>query len=102
MAGSFREVVRERSLGQDARRTDVRCPPGCPRAARPAMPAPPRDLTDPPDAPPEQRVRDGLRCLQLSGALFLRANFSAPWAYRSPESAMIAAKLRPGGRRVIV
>jgi AraC-like DNA-binding protein len=62
----------------------------------------PRDLTDPPDATPEQRVRDGLRCLQLSGSLFLRANFSAPWAYRSPEAAMIAAKLRPGGRRVIV
>jgi AraC-like DNA-binding protein len=66
------------------------------------MPAPPRDLTDPPDASPDQRVRDGLRCLQLSGALFLRANFSAPWAYRSPESATIASMLRPGGRRVIL
>ena len=47
-------------------------------------------------------MREGLRCLQLSGALFLRANFSAPWAYRSPASAMLAAKLRPGGRRVIL
>jgi AraC-like DNA-binding protein len=66
------------------------------------MPTQPRDLTDPPDATPEQRVRDGLRCLQLSGALFLRADFTAPWAYRSPESATLAAKLRPGGRRVIL
>jgi AraC-like DNA-binding protein len=75
----------------------------------------PADMTDRPDsipnlpanlAPPAptpiEAVREGLRCLQLSGALFLRAQFSAPWSYRSAEPAEMAAMLRPGGRRVIM
>jgi AraC-like DNA-binding protein len=67
----------------------------------------PRDLTDLPatpadGAPPDQLVREGLRCLQFSGALFLRAYFSAPWAYRSAEAHAISEMIRPGGRRVIM
>jgi AraC family transcriptional regulator, alkane utilization regulator len=63
--------------------------------------------TDYPEMPPvaetpEQLLREGLRCLQLSGAIFLRAHFTAPWSYESPDSEGIVAALRPGGRRVIL
>jgi AraC-like DNA-binding protein len=47
-------------------------------------------------------VREGLRCLQLSGAMFLRAYLTAPWAYESPESHDIVRMLKSGGRRVIL
>jgi AraC-like DNA-binding protein len=50
----------------------------------------------------EERVRDGLRCLQLSGAIFLRAHFSRPWAYESPEAHEIVDFLKPGDRRVVL
>jgi AraC-like DNA-binding protein len=47
-------------------------------------------------------VRDGLRCLQLSGALFVRAQLSRPWAYHSPELARLQMMLKPGDRRIIL
>ncbi len=65
----------------------------------------PPNMSESPQAPadaPDRLVRDGLRCLQLSGAIFLRAHFSAPWAYESPPSEQIVAQLKPGDRRVIL
>jgi AraC family transcriptional regulator, alkane utilization regulator len=50
----------------------------------------------------DDRIRDGLRCLQLSGAMFLRAELTAPWAYESPPSAEIVKMLKPGDRRIIL
>src|SRR5258706_4925527 len=50
----------------------------------------------------EAQVRDGLRSLQLSGAIFLRAHLTAPWAYASPESEHIVQMLRPGDQRVVL
>jgi AraC-like DNA-binding protein len=49
-----------------------------------------------------QRVRDGLACLQLSGALFVRAHLSRPWAYHSPELPRLQRVLQPGDRRIIL
>jgi AraC-like DNA-binding protein len=61
------------------------------------------EITKSPSEPtPEQLLRDGLRCLHLSGAIFLRAHFSAPWAYESPASEEIDFILKPGDRRVIL
>jgi AraC-like DNA-binding protein len=62
-------------------------------------------MTETPDldgAERERMVRDGLRCLQLSGAIFFRASWSAPWAYESPESTEVVQMLKPGDRRVIL
>jgi AraC-like DNA-binding protein len=57
------------------------------------------------DVPPADRdalIREGLRCLQLSGALFLRAHLSAPWAYTSPEAAQVQRLLNAGDARIIL
>jgi AraC-like DNA-binding protein len=65
----------------------------------------PEDLTDQPgeSAPrPEELVREGLRCLQLSGSLFLRADLSLPWAYESPPAEQVVQMLNANGRRVIM
>lgn len=50
----------------------------------------------------EASIRDGLRCLMLSGSLFLRAHLSAPWAYESPSAADLAGLLRTKGERIIL
>jgi AraC-like DNA-binding protein len=50
----------------------------------------------------DARIREGLRCLQLSGAIFLRAHFTAPWAYKSEEAKRVMEILKPGDRRVIL
>jgi len=49
-----------------------------------------------------QLVRDGLKCLQLSGALFVRAHLTRPWAYHSPELERLQRMLKPGDRRIIL
>lgn len=54
------------------------------------------------EASREARVREGLRCLQLSGAFFLRAELRAPWAYASPASSVIAEALQSGARRIVL
>jgi AraC-like DNA-binding protein len=51
---------------------------------------------------PETQVREGLRCLQLSGAIFLRAHFTSPWGYESPAAEQIVQMLQPGDRRVVL
>ncbi len=71
------------------------------------MAAEPNRLTDQPPTVAvanerERRVRDGLKCLQMSGALFLRAEMAAPWAYQSPPSEVLAKLLRAGDRRVVL
>ncbi len=58
----------------------------------------PRNMTESPEA----QVREGLRCLALSGAIFFRAQWSAPWAYESPAAETVVDMLRPGGQRVIL
>jgi len=45
---------------------------------------------------------DALASLHLSGALFLRAEFSSPWALETSESDTLARLLVPGGRRLIL
>lgn len=66
---------------------------------------PPSDsssLDAPPSADRDARIRDGLRCLQLSGSLFLRAHLSAPWAYLSPAAAEVRSLLEAGDSRIII
>ena len=50
----------------------------------------------------ELQIREGLKCLQLSGAVFVRAHLTRPWAYHSPERSQLEKVLRPGDRRVIL
>jgi hypothetical protein len=38
--------------------------------------------------------------LRLDGAIFLRAEYSEPWAYESLDGPATAAALRPGSRQV--
>jgi hypothetical protein len=45
-----------------------------------------RQLTDPPVGEPLDLVGDVLARLRLAGPIFLRAEFTAPWAYESPPS----------------
>lgn len=69
------------------------------------MTAQPKPMTEAPQgdaAERVRRVREGLSCLHLSGAIFIRAEFSAPWAYASPESEEIMQFLQPRGRRVVL
>ena len=69
------------------------------------MSAQPESLSDLPESTRDdaaQRVRDGLRCLQLSGAIFLDAQFTAPWAYKSIDTASVEEMVQSNGRRVIV
>ncbi len=47
-------------------------------------------------------LREALASLYLSGALFLRAEFSSPWAFESSKSDALARALVPGSRRVIL
>lgn len=47
-------------------------------------------------------LADVLRWLRFSGALFLRAEFSAPWGYESPPAEQLAQVLHPGARRLIL
>jgi AraC-like DNA-binding protein/mannose-6-phosphate isomerase-like protein (cupin superfamily) len=53
-------------------------------------------------AEPAQLLREALASLHLAGALFLRAEFSSPWALESPESEELARALEPHARRVIL
>jgi hypothetical protein len=50
----------------------------------------------------DDRIREGLKCLQLSDAIFLRAHLTAPWCYESPEHNTLESVLRPAGRRILL
>ena len=47
-------------------------------------------------------LSDVLRVVRLSGAVFFRAAFSAPWALASPDASQLSALLSPSGRRHMV
>jgi AraC-like DNA-binding protein len=64
------------------------------------MTALPGDMTEMPDR--ERAIRDGLKALQLSGAILLKAELTVPWAYESPAHADMVALLKPQGRRLIL
>lgn len=59
-------------------------------------------LSDQPAMAADDVLADVLRWLRIGGALFLRAEFSAPWAYESPPSEALAQALHPGARRVLL
>jgi len=43
-----------------------------------------------------------LRVVQLVGAIFINARFTAPWCYQSPRAASAAALLEPGAERIVI
>jgi len=43
-----------------------------------------------------------LRVVQLVGAIFINARFSAPWCYQSPSAASAAPVLEPGAESVVI
>lgn len=47
-------------------------------------------------------LSDVLSRIRLSGALFLRGEYSAPWAFDSPESHDLVNLLAPGAQRLIL
>src|SRR3989442_589758 len=66
----------------------------------------PKELTDPPDlaqpAAPLDLLAEVLSMVRLAGAIFLRAEFTAPWAYESPPSTELARVLGPQVKRLIL
>lgn len=68
----------------------------------------PSSLTDSPDsglappAPPADPLADVLATIRLSGAIFLRAHYTVPWAYESPPPDIMASMLHPGAKRLIM
>lgn len=55
-----------------------------------------------PPATAEAVLNDVLRWLHFAGGLFLRAEFTAPWAYDSPAGEALASALKPGAKRLIL
>jgi AraC-like DNA-binding protein len=47
-------------------------------------------------------LSETLRVVQLSGAIFINARFSAPWCYQSPRADFAAPLLEPGAERVVI
>lgn len=43
-----------------------------------------------------------LRTVQLSGAIFVNAHFTAPWCYQSPPASVAAPYLAPGAEQVVI
>ena len=43
-----------------------------------------------------------LRVVQLVGAIFINARFTAPWCYHSPSAASAAALLEPGAENLVI
>jgi Cupin len=66
----------------------------------------PNELIDRPDRAaslaPADLIKDVLASVRLSGALFLRAEYTSPWAYESPPSTDLTRILRPGAKRLIL
>ncbi len=66
------------------------------------MAALPNELAVRPFPSSAELLGDALASLHLSGALFLRAEFSSPWALETSEGDTFAAMLVPGAHRVIL
>jgi AraC-like DNA-binding protein len=47
-------------------------------------------------------LSETLRVVQLVGAIFINARFTAPWCYQSPRADAAAKLLEPGAERVII
>ncbi|MGB6486649.1 MAG: AraC family transcriptional regulator [Steroidobacteraceae bacterium] len=47
-------------------------------------------------------LSETLRVVQLVGAIFINARFSAPWCYQSPSADFAAPFLEPGAERVVI
>jgi AraC-like DNA-binding protein len=67
------------------------------------MTVPPNELTGKPGLqPPTDLLSDALARVRLSGAIFLRGEYGAPWALDSPESQDLVQVLAPGAKRLIL
>jgi AraC-like DNA-binding protein len=64
----------------------------------------PIELTDSPERGPApvDLVSDVLSMLRLAGAIFLRAEFTSPWAYESPPPDDLASVLETSAERLIL
>jgi AraC-like DNA-binding protein len=47
-------------------------------------------------------LSETLRVVQLVGAIFINARFTAPWCYQSPRADSVAPLLEPGAERVVI
>ncbi|HUI59898.1 MAG TPA: AraC family transcriptional regulator [Steroidobacteraceae bacterium] len=47
-------------------------------------------------------LSETLRVVQLVGAIFINARFTAPWCYQSPRADSAAPLLEPGAERVVI
>ncbi len=47
-------------------------------------------------------LSETLRVVQLVGAIFINARFTAPWCYQSPSADSAAPLLEPGAERVVI
>lgn len=47
-------------------------------------------------------LSETLRVVQLVGAIFINAKFTAPWCYQSPSADTAAPLLEPGAERVVI
>ncbi|HYA66012.1 MAG TPA: AraC family transcriptional regulator [Burkholderiaceae bacterium] len=47
-------------------------------------------------------LSETLRVVQLVGAIFINARFTAPWCYQSPSADTAARLLEPGAERVVI
>ncbi len=55
-----------------------------------------------PGTPSLDLLADVLRRVQLASAVFLRGEFSEPWAFTSTDAATLAAVVSPGARRLVL
>lgn len=64
----------------------------------------PDTLTERPISPPDgpDLLSDVLSHVRLSGAIFLRGEYSAPWAFDSPEPEELIDVVAPGAERLIL
>lgn len=64
----------------------------------------PNELTEQPESAAQglRLLADVLSMIRLTGAIFLRAEFTAPFAYRSPRASELARIVSPGARSLIL
>lgn len=77
--------------------------PVCVGEMRSTMTVPPHELIEKPglQASPDL-LSDALSHVRLSGAIYLRGDYSAPWAFDSPECHEVIEILAPGAQRLII
>ena len=47
-------------------------------------------------------LSETLRVVRLTGAIFIKGSFTAPWCYQSPHADSVAPILEPGAGRVVI